>query len=75
MVISSVNRKHLERQLGPKKNLSTIGKNKNLTFFLCELVQQAGLAHSHVPDDDVLEYVGVVVRTSRHLASGLLTTG
>lgn len=37
-----------------------------LTLFLGELVQQAGLAHAHVPDDDVLKYVVVVVRALRH---------
>jgi len=39
----------------------------NLTFFLCELVKQAGLAHAHVSDDDVFKDVGVVVRARRHL--------
>jgi hypothetical protein len=31
-------------------------------------MQQAGLAHPHIPDDDIFEDVGVVVRARRHLA-------
>ena len=30
-------------------------------------MEEAGLAHTHVSDDDVLEDVGVVVGTSSHL--------
>lgn len=37
-----------------------------LTLLLGELVQQTGLAHAHVADDDVLEDVVVVVRTACH---------
>jgi hypothetical protein len=37
-----------------------------LTFFFCELVEQAGLSDAHVSDYDVLEDVGVVVRSGRH---------
>lgn len=32
-------------------------------------MQQATLAYAHVTDDDVLEYVGIVVRTRRHVAN------
>ena len=38
-----------------------------LTFLFDKLVQKAGLSHTHVSDDDVLEDVGVVVWTSSHL--------
>ena len=40
--------------------------NLILTLFLSELVEEAGLADAHVPNDDVLEDVGVVIRSARH---------
>jgi len=44
-------------------------------FFLCELMQETGFADAHVPDDDVLEDVRVVVRPGSHLGSCLLQLG
>ena len=40
--------------------------NLFLTFFLCELVKETGFAYTHIPNDDVFEDVGVVVRSRRH---------
>ena len=37
-----------------------------LTFFLCELVQQTGFPDSHIADNDVFEYIGVVVGARSH---------
>ena len=37
-----------------------------LTFLLCELMQETGLAHPHVTYDDVFEDIRVVVRSSSH---------
>ena len=38
-----------------------------LTFLLCKLVKEAGLPDPHISDDDVLEDIGVVVRSRGHL--------
>lgn len=37
-----------------------------LTLFLGELMQQTGLPDAHVPDNYVLKYVVVIVRSARH---------
>lgn len=37
-----------------------------LTFLFCKLMEKTGFSNSHVPDDDVLKYVRVIIRASRH---------
>lgn len=37
-----------------------------LTFLFCELMQQTRLAHAHITNYNILEYVVIVVRTARH---------
>ena len=43
-----------------------------LTLFLGELVQKAGFAHSHIPDYDVFEYVGVIIGSGGHFCESCL---
>lgn len=37
-----------------------------LTFFFGELMEQARFSNSHIPDDDIFKYVGIIIRTRRH---------
>lgn len=37
-----------------------------LTLLLSKLMKEAGLSNPHITNDDVFEYVRVVIRPSRH---------
>lgn len=40
-----------------------------LTFLLGKLMQQAGLSHAHITNDDVLKDIVVVIRRCSHVGT------